>query len=51
MLHLLPTLWFRNGWSFGRQQQRSRIRRGEGGDGYESFVTDNPPQATYTLYF
>ena len=28
-LHLLPTLWFRNTWSWGVEPQRPRLRRGE----------------------
>ena len=28
-LHLLPTLWFRNTWSWGRDDYRPRLARGE----------------------
>ncbi len=31
-LHLLPTLWFRNTWSWGRDDRRPELR-GEGADG------------------
>lgn len=29
-LHLLPTLWFRNTWSWGRDNRRPRLSRGPG---------------------
>ncbi len=29
-LHLLPTLWFRNTWSWGRDDRRPKLFRGEG---------------------
>jgi hypothetical protein len=29
-LHLLPTLWFRNTWSWGRQRERPRLRAENG---------------------
>ena len=28
-LHLLPTLWFRNTWSWGRDDRRPRLARAE----------------------
>ena len=28
-LHLLPTVWFRNTWSWGRDNERPRVSRGE----------------------
>lgn len=36
-LHVLPTLTFRNGWTFGRDPWRARIRAEEG-----SLVTEHP---------
>src|SRR5215469_8077399 len=30
-LHILPTLWFRNGWSWGRDARRPNLRLGRGG--------------------
>ena len=50
-LHLLPTLWFRNGWSFGRMDSKPRIRRGADGVGCGSVTTEHPNQGDYTLYF
>ena len=50
-LHLLPTLWFRNTWSFGKPDTKARIRRGHDGAGIGSATTENPNQGDYTLYF
>ena len=50
-LHLLPTLWFRNGWSFGRLDSKPRIRRGPDGEGCQSVTTEHPEQGDYTYYF
>jgi hypothetical protein len=50
-LHLLPTLWFRNTWSFGQGNARPRIRQGGAGKGFSSVTTENPNQGDYTLYF
>jgi len=33
-LHLLPTLWFRNTWSWDSAGRRPRLHAGRGGDGY-----------------
>src|ERR1044071_448013 len=30
-LHILPTLWFRNTWSWGRDVRRPNLRKGRGG--------------------
>jgi hypothetical protein len=50
-IHLLPTLWFRNGWSFGRMESRPRIRMGAEGVACQCVTTENPNQADYSLYF
>src|SRR5712664_3291788 len=31
LLHILPTLWFRNTWSWGRDPRRPNLRMGRGG--------------------
>ena len=35
-LHLLPTIWFRNTWSWGRGTRRQRLREGEARHGRRS---------------
>lgn len=50
-LHLLPTLWFRNGWSFGQMDKKPRIRCSVDGIGCRSIITESPNQGDYTLYF
>ena len=50
-LHLVPTLWFRNGWSFGQMDTKPRIRRGPEGEGCYCVKTEHPNLADYTLYF
>src|SRR5262249_32860709 len=37
-LHLLPTIWFRNVWSWGLGNRRSRLRAGEA-DGFAAIDT------------
>jgi hypothetical protein len=50
-LHLLPTLWFRNGWSFGQMDTKPRIRRGQEGNSCDRVTTEHPTMPDYTLYF
>ena len=50
-LHLLPTLWFRNTWSFGQLATRPRIRLGCDGAQFGCVTTEHPQQGDYTLYF
>ncbi|WP_080055773.1 MGH1-like glycoside hydrolase domain-containing protein [Spirosoma aerolatum] len=50
-VHLLPTLWFRNNWSFGQIPAKPRIRRGADTEGAGSLQTEHPGQCPYTLYF
>jgi hypothetical protein len=43
-LHLLPTLWFRNTWSWGREARPEPfITRGPAGGGFQSLVADDGP--------
>jgi hypothetical protein len=39
-LHLLPTIWFRNVWSWGLGNRRSRLRAGEA-EGYAAIDTNH----------
>jgi hypothetical protein len=38
-LQLLPTIWFRNRWSWGYEEARPRLRRGTPNEGTEANVT------------
>ena len=44
VLHVLPTLWFRNTWSWGAAQDRPSIRREDGG-----LVAEHPELGVYRL--
>jgi len=41
-LHLLPTLWFRNTWSWDPQAQRPRLRRSEPLEGIAAVELEHP---------
>ncbi|MBI3014473.1 MAG: glucosidase [Candidatus Tectomicrobia bacterium] len=41
-LHLLPTLWFRNTWSWEPGSARPRLRRRDSGDGTVTVLVDHP---------
>ena len=41
-LHLLPTIWFRNTWSWGRDQAKPSLRK-TGGDGHVAIITASHP--------
>jgi len=45
-LHILPTIWFRNTWSYGKKEQKPNITA----DG-NSLVASDSKLGTYTLYF
>src|SRR5262249_30422248 len=41
-LHVLPTLWFRNTWSWtGRAQSKPHIEPGPSGPGFQSLLSDD----------
>ena len=43
-LHVLPHLWFRNTWAWGRERgQQPVITRGPSGDGFQSLTADDSP--------
>jgi hypothetical protein len=46
-MHLLPTLWFRNRWSFGVEDEKPALRRGEA----HTLRTHHARLGDYTLYF
>jgi hypothetical protein len=51
-LHLLPTLWFRNTWSWDHGAQRPRLRGGAGPGGTGMITVDNPAlPGKYKLYY
>src|SRR5579883_2332106 len=41
-LHVLPTLWFRNTWSWGGKAERPSLRLASGGKGAASVVASHP---------
>jgi hypothetical protein len=53
-LHVLPTLWFRNTWSWGRDSRRPSIVRGAGGDprtgAFDTLLATHWQLGEYALY-
>ncbi len=49
-LDLLPTLWFRNTWSWEEQTPRPRLRRGTAGAAWMSVRAEHPTLGNYCLY-
>src|SRR6266403_5987270 len=50
-LHILPTLWFRNTWSWGRHSPRPNLRMGSGGpSGVRIVEASNDLLGEYRLY-
>ena len=51
VLHLLPTLWFRNTWSWDESGERPALRLGASQEGAAWAVeTDHPTLGRYHLY-
>ncbi|MEZ4827546.1 MAG: glucosidase [Bacteroidia bacterium] len=48
---LLPTLWFRNRWSFRPGRVRPEITAAKGGEGYGKVTATAQTPGTYHLYF
>jgi hypothetical protein len=48
-LRLLPTVWFRNTWSWGRHGQRPELHRAQGPRA--AIATDHQQTGPYTLHF
>jgi mannosylglycerate hydrolase MGH1-like protein len=50
-LHLLPTIWFRNTWSWGRDNRKPNLQeRGEDNSDIEIIEATHPDLGTYRLY-
>jgi len=49
-LHLLPTLWFRNTWSWGLDARKPRARKAEGPDGAAAVAIAHPAYGDRMLY-
>ena len=50
-LHLLPTLWFRNTWSWDYEAERAKLSRGVSADGGAVVLAEHPGLGrTYRLY-
>jgi hypothetical protein len=47
-IHLLPTIWFRNTWSWGRQPSRPKLQRV---DGSSAIAIEHAERGRYTLRF
>jgi len=50
-ISVLPTLWFRNRWSFGLMEHRPSIRKGHAGEDYGIVEADHEKLGRYQLYF
>lgn len=48
---LLPTLWFRNLWSFGLMHEKPRMHLKHGGDDYGHIKADHYWEGDYHFYF
>src|SRR5262245_30502079 len=48
-LHLLPTVWFRNTWSWGRDGQRPELHRAQGP--HAAIALDHQQTGPYSLHF
>ena len=49
-LHVLPTLWFRNSWSWASGSERPLLRRLEGGAACPVIAAEHPKLGGYYLY-
>ncbi len=49
-IHLLPTLWFRNLWSWTAGGERPELSQGSGGAGYEVVKVEDPATGPLWLY-
>jgi hypothetical protein len=49
-IHVLPTLWFRNRWSWTIGGDRPMLRRAEAAEGYESIAASDPGLGEFHLY-
>lgn len=49
-VHVLPTLWFRNQWSWGAISDKPELSQAEGGATYSVVTASYPRQDTHYLY-
>src|SRR5262249_17583948 len=49
-IHVLPTLWFRNQWSWSIEGDRPILRRVGGTEGYEAIAAADPSLGVFHLY-
>src|SRR6185312_9304879 len=49
-LHLLPTLWFRNTWSWGDEPERPSLRAAEGPRGLRRAAVEHPELGEWDLW-
>lgn len=50
-LHILPTVWFRNQWSFGLSNNKPLISGFTSGEGFESVLVSHHSLDEYRFYF
>ena len=49
-VHVLPTLWFRNLWSWSMGGDRPAVRQSAGAEGYEVIAAEDPALGEFNLY-
>ena len=49
-LHLLPTIWFRNTWSWSTDVPRPSLEQGRGGSGFSTIIAHHPVLGERFLY-
>ena len=49
-IHVLPTLWFRNLWSWSTSGDRPALRQADGAESYEVIAADDPALGEFYLY-
>jgi hypothetical protein len=49
-IHILPTLWFRNLWSWSASGERPVLRQAHGADGYQVIAAEHPALGERYLY-
>jgi hypothetical protein len=49
-LHVLPTLWFRNTWSWSTDASKPSLEQGQGGMGYRTIMARHPELGERFLY-
>jgi hypothetical protein len=49
-IHVLPTLWFRNVWSWGGDVEKPELQKAKGSLSWVSLKTDHPEVGGYSLF-